>query len=194
MEQGHLESKQVVAHVVAALLEQVVADRRGDRDDDRREGSALDARLEPNDRSDAGQFPEARAIREVVLTPPSADRVPSLFQPGERGMLRDRLAELLEDRVHLVLPWLRHERLGVDEQVDVFREAADQVPALGEARAAFEHRLVSELPRDDAQDLGDVVVLLDELLADLELFGGAEHRLLELRVLEELHFACHSRA
>ena len=53
---------------------------------------------------------------------------------------------------------------------------------------------VAELLDDDPQDLGDVVVLLDELLADPEALGGAQQRLLESAVLEEPHFACHSRA
>jgi hypothetical protein len=59
---------------------------------------------------------------------------------------------------------------------------------------SLEHRPIPEPIRDHPQDLGDVVVLLDELFADVEALGGAQHRLFEVVVLEEPHFACHSLA
>ena len=144
--------------------------------------------------ADARQLGEARVVGEVVLAAEAADRHALVALPGQRRMLADGRRQLFEDPVHLVLARGRVELVGVDEQVDVLGEAGDQSPALGEAGAALEHRLVAEALRDDAQDLGDVVVLLDELLADAEVLGGAEHRLLELGVLEQPHLACHSLA
>jgi len=48
--------------------------------------------------------------------------------------------------------------------------------------------------RDHAQNLGYVVVFLDELFADTEVLSGAQHRLFEVVVFEQPHFACHSLA
>src|SRR5680860_237859 len=105
-------------------------------------------------------------------------------------MALDRDGEVFEDLVELVLAGPRVKAIGVDEEVDVLGEAGDQVPALGEASPALEHHLLTELLRDDSQNLGDVVVLLDELLRDLEMRCGTQQRLGEFVVLEEPHFAC----
>ena len=77
-------------------------------------------------------------------------------------MLLDRIAKFFKFAVNAILSKRRRERLGVEEDVDVFREALDQVPALGKTGAALEDDLVSGNAGDGAKRLGDVVVLFDE--------------------------------
>ena len=102
--------------------------------------------------------------------------------------------EIFENSVELVLAGRRIEGVRIDEEIDVLGEAGDQAPTLGEAGATLEHRPLAELGSDNPQDLGDVVVLLDELLAEIEVRRRAQDRLREVLVLEEPHFACQSRA
>ena len=184
MEQSHVEPGHVLGEVGLTLLVKELSHERCDRDYLCWERPALDTGLQAHGRANAGQSGETRLIREVVFTAQSADRAALVDKPCERWMLAHRLAQLLEDLVQPVLPRARTELLGVDEQVDVFGEPFDQAPALRQARTAFEHCSVAERRFDDSQDLGDVVVLLDELLADAEVLGGPQHSLFELRMLE----------
>ena len=50
----------------------------------------------------------------------------------------------------------------VEEEVDILGEPLDQVPAFRQAGAALEDDLVAGVFGDGSQDLGDVVVLLDD--------------------------------
>ena len=94
------------------------------------------------------------------------------------------------------------ERGRVEEDVDVFREPLDQVPALRQAGAALEDDLAAGRLLDDAQRLRDVVILLDDRLAQAaraEMLRRADDGLLEVRMLKQPHgswrsFACHCRA
>ena len=97
---------------------------------------------------------------------------------------------LLRSLLILFFPGRGIEQRGVDKEVDVLGEARDQAPALGEAGSALEDHLLPQLADHDPQDLGDVVILLDELFAEAGVLGGRHHRLLEVRVFEEPHRAC----
>jgi hypothetical protein len=77
-------------------------------------------------------------------------------------MLVDRIAQALELAVDSALAENGIEGARVEENVHVFREPLNQVPAFGKARPALENHLVADRPRDDPQGLGDVVVLFDE--------------------------------
>ena len=109
-------------------------------------------------------------------------------------MLGDIFGQALENPVELVLARPRVEAIGIDKEIDVLRETGDQAPALREAGSTLEHHLVAEPAREDAEDLGDVVVLLDELLGEPVISGGEQQRLFEVGMLEKPHFACQSSA
>lgn len=109
-------------------------------------------------------------------------------------MLTHSGCKVLQDLVHFVLAGRRIKLVRIHEQVDVLREARDQCPALGKAGPSLEHRLAAETLRNDPKNLCDVVVLLDELLAQTEAAGGLEDRLFEVLVFEQPHLACHSLA
>jgi hypothetical protein len=101
----------------------------------------------------------------VILAATTADRVALFAKPGEGWMLAHRFSELLENLVDPVRGGRRLEPVGIDEQINVLREARDEALSLREARAALEHRSIAKLLLDDPQDLGDVVVVL-RVLAD----------------------------
>ena len=114
-------------------------------------------------------------------------------------MTRDGISErpeLLVDRVSADdRPlWTCRECRGIDEQIDVFRDAIEQLPAFRQTGPALQHGLGRVDLRDDAQDLGEVVVLLDPRLRDPPLRRDERDELAKIGVLVQLQRACHSRA
>ena len=86
------------------------------------------------------------AVFEAVVAAEAADGLALLVDEGQRRVLLDRLAELLQFAVDAFLAQRRIERGRVEEDVDVFREPLDQVPALRQAGAALEDDLLARLP------------------------------------------------
>jgi hypothetical protein len=78
------------------------------------------------------------------------------------------------------------ESFGIKEDVDVLGESLNQVPAFGEARAAFKDDSVAATG-DDAQGFGDIVVLLDDgrtQSARAKVLCSAQDGLLEIGMFE----------
>src|SRR5580693_4420141 len=88
----------------------------------------------------------------------------------------------------------------IEKDIDVFGKTRNEIPAFQQARATLEDHFVVAR-RDDAQDFCYVVILFDHGGTQplrLEVLGGPEDRLIEIRVLEEPHrsgsLACQCRA
>src|ERR1700693_2880388 len=95
---------------------------------------------------------------------------------------------------------MRIEGEGIEKDVDVFGKTRNEIPAFQQARPALEDDLAAAY-RDNPQDFCDVVILFDHggtQLLRLEVLGGPDDRLIEIRVFEEPHrsgsLACQSRA
>ena len=135
---------------------------------------------------------ESLGVFEAVVAAEAADGLALLLDECQRRMLLDRLAELLQLAVDPLLAQGRVERGRVEEDVDVFRESLDQAPALGQAGAALENDLGAGRLLDDAQGLRDVIILLDDRLAQAaraEMVRRADDGLLEVRMLNKLRQA-----
>jgi len=76
-------------------------------------------------------------------------------------MTSDGLRQFLQLSVDTPLSERRLEGCGVKKDVDIFRKPLNEVPSFNQARPAFEDGFVAARGRDDAQGLGNVVVLLD---------------------------------
>ncbi len=132
-------------------------------------------------------------ILEAVVAAEAADGLAFFLDKCQPRMLSDGLAELLQLAVDCFLAQGRVEGGRVKEDVDVFRKPLDQAPALRQAGAALEDHLAARRLLDDAQRLGDVVVLLDDRLAQApraEMFRRADDGLLEVRMFKQLHGPC----
>jgi hypothetical protein len=95
----------------------------------------------------------------------TADGLALLVDECQGRMLADHFAKLIQLAVDAFLPERRVERARVEENVDVFREPLYQAPAFGEAGAALENDPSADRLLDDAQRFGDIVIFLDEGLA-----------------------------
>ena len=136
---------------------------------------------------------EPLGILEAVVAAEAADGLAFLLDKRQPRMLFDRLPQLLQFAVDCFLAQGRVECGRVEEDVDVFREPLDQVPALRQAGAALEDHLAARLLLDDAQGLRDEVVLLDDRLAQApraEMLRRADDGLLEVRVFKQFHGSC----
>ena len=123
--------------------------------------------------------------------PVHAQALAGCIDHGEQGHRhraeQDAVAQALELAVDRALSQHRIECPGIEEDVNVFREPLNQVPAFRKARAALENDLVPDGIRDEAERLGDVVVLFDERrpeTAGSEVFRRLEDRLLEVRMIK----------
>ena len=113
-------------------------------------------------------------------------------------MRSDCVAKLLEFAVDRLLSELRLEGPRVEKEVDVFRKPLNEIPALGEARAALEDRPVARSLGDDAQGFGDVVILLDNCRTQPlagEMLRCPDDCLVEVGMVKKFHvrgasFAC----
>lgn len=137
-----------------------------------------------------------------------------VLDEGERRVCCDGIAQFFELTVDGALAKRRGEGKRVEEDVNIFGEPGDQVPALGEAGASLEDDSVAWRDavsracgkclcpvrlRDGAQCFRDVVVLFDDggtQPLGTEVIRSLDDRLLEIGVLEESHadglpLACH---
>lgn len=96
-------------------------------------------------------------VRETVVASETTDGSAFVRDEGECPVAADNVSEPSKLPVDGVLAKRR-----IKENVDVFREALDQVPALRQAGAAFEDDLVRSCIGDDSQRFCNVVVLLDD--------------------------------
>ena len=102
----------------------------------------------------------------------------------------DGIPKFLQFSVDGLLPERRLKCERIEEEVNVFREPLDQIPALRQACAAFQDRLVARGLRDDSQRLGDIVILLDDCRAQplaAKMLRRRQDRLLEVGMFKELH-------
>lgn len=92
----------------------------------------------------------------------------------------------------------RTKGLRIEKDIHVLRKAPNQIPALRQAGASLEDDLLAIIGRDDSEDFGDVVVLLDDRRpqpAITEVFRRLQDCLLEVGMLEQFHgFACQAHA
>jgi len=112
---------------------------------------------------------EASGVGEAVVAAESPDGLALLLDEGERRVSIDSIAEPFEFPVDAVLSEGGLEGARIEKDVDVFRKPLDEVPAFREARAALEDNLVGSGGGDDAQRLRDVVILLDDRVAQFPL-------------------------
>src|SRR5882724_10438267 len=82
-------------------------------------------------------------IRKAVVPPESADCSALLADESKRGVRANCVPKLFELPVNSVFSQEGIEGEGIEEDINVFREPLDQVPALREACAAFEDNLAS---------------------------------------------------
>ncbi len=85
---------------------------------------------------------ESLGILAAVIAAETADRLALLFDKCQRWVLLNRLSELLQFVVDPLFAQGRVERGGVEEDVDVFREPLNQVPALRQTGAALKNATV----------------------------------------------------
>src|SRR5262245_42770796 len=88
------------------------------------------ARFHENAIFDLAGAGEALRVGEAVIAAEATDGLALLLQEGEAGMLFDLLAELFQLAVDATFVEGRVEGGRVEEEVDVFREALDEVPSL----------------------------------------------------------------
>ena len=88
-------------------------------------------------------------VGETVVPSESANGFALVLDKRERRVRADCVAESLKFAVDAILSqnWL--ERARIEEDIDVFGETLDQVPAFRQARAAFEDDLVGSGDGDD---------------------------------------------
>lgn len=195
MEQLHVEGLEALHLQPAghAALDEHRSDQGRDRATFSRVLTALHAWLEANGRREPERAFERRFVPERVHPAEPADR------PGFLGIEHqtrdgvDVVPQPLQHFVDLVAAegWMDR---GIDEQVDVLGEPVEQTPAFGQAGSSLEHGPLGECGRDDTEDLGNPVVLLDEGLLELGRIGCRRHERREVRVLVQPHLACHSLA
>src|SRR6185437_9362165 len=126
-------------------------------------------------------------ILETVVATEAANGLAFLLDKLQPRMLLDGLPKLLQLVVNRFLAQRRRKCSWIEENVDVFRKPLDQVPTLGQARAALEDYFVAGGLLDDTQRLRNEIVFFDERLAQAtrtEVLRRADDGLLELRVLK----------
>jgi len=96
------------------------------------------------------------------------------------------ITESSELPVNGSLPERRLEVSRIEKDVDVFRKAADQIPAFRQARATLENDRLA-VGGDDSQCFGDEVVLFDDRGAQsfaAKMFRRLKDRLPKIRMFE----------
>jgi len=100
--------------------------------------SARSTRFEQDAVGNFAGTAEALLVGETVVASESADGLTFALDKGQGRVRRHGVAKFLEFAVDSPFPERRSKGLRVEEDVNVFRKPLDQVPSLGEARAAFE--------------------------------------------------------
>ena len=129
-------------------------------------------------------------VAESVVAAEAPKGLAGLLHECKRHAFSYCVAQILELAVDGILAQGRRECLRVQKKVYVFGEPLNEIPAFGEARAAFEDELVAGDAGNGAQGLGDVVVLFDERGSQslaAEVIRCPEDRLLEVGMLRQFH-------
>ncbi len=161
MQQAHRERSFVAGAQGKARLAQELAQVGAQFNGRGRLASAGGAGFEQHAVGNFSRAAEELPVRKAVVTPEAADGLAFAFHKGQRRVLADGITQVHEFPVDGVFTqgWLGG--LGIKENVDVLGESLDQVPAFGEAGAAFKDDFVAAAG-NDAQSFRDVVILLDD--------------------------------
>jgi len=185
MQQAHRERSFVVSSQGKPCFLQELAEVRAQFDGGGGLASAGGACLDEHAVRDFSRAAEKLPVRKAIVAPEPADRLALTLNKGQRRVLTHGVAQPFELPVDGVFTQCRLESFGVKEDVDVLGESLNQVPAFGEAGAAFKDDSVAA--GEDAQGFGDIVVLFDDgrtQSARAKVLCGAQDGLLEIVMFE----------